>query len=340
MGSITAALAMSHAPLMADGAESDPVPQEQIDSLVPAMAQLRRELAEADADLLLVIIDDHFENFFRPFMPSIAISVSESNYGPPEHYVEWLGIERREIPSNGDFARALAAGVIQRGHEITQVHDADFGHAVMVPLEKLRPEGDIPVVPVFTNVFTPPTLPLSRAYALGQAIREVIDERPEKVALLATGAFSHRPPYWLPFSPPHPYLERIKRFQTEGLTVLDEDPHLFVDFGRREIEMAQNGEPTISPEWDRIMMDAFSRGDVDFITSQTYEQIVEGGGAGGFEVINWVILLGVMNGAPATHLAYEAVVEWISGIGLMSWASHLPTNGAASEHADTQTAAR
>src|SRR5579864_9256826 len=118
MGSITAALAMSHAPLMADGAESDAVPQEQIDNLVPAMAQLRQELAESDADLLLTIIDDHFENFFRPFMPTIAISVSDSNYGPPEHYVEWLGIERREIPSNGDFARALATGLIQRGHEI------------------------------------------------------------------------------------------------------------------------------------------------------------------------------------------------------------------------------
>jgi 2,3-dihydroxyphenylpropionate 1,2-dioxygenase len=167
MGSITAALAMSHAPLMADGAESDPVPQEQIDNLVPAMAQLRRELAEANADLLLVIIDDHFENFFRPFMPSIAVSVSDSNFGPPEHYVDWLGIERREIPSNGDFARALAAGAIERGHEITQVHDADFGHAVMVPLEKLRPEGDIPIVPVFTNVFTPPTLALRRALRAG-----------------------------------------------------------------------------------------------------------------------------------------------------------------------------
>ncbi len=328
MGSITAAIAMSHAPLMADGAESDPAPEEQVRNVDAGVAQLKKELAEADADLLLVIFDDHFENFFRPFMPTFAVSVSDTNYGPPAHYVEWLGIERRAIASNSDFARALAEGCINRGHEITQVHDTDFGHAVMVPMEKLRPEFDIPIVPVFTNVFTPPTAPLWRAYELGQAIREVIEERPEKVAILATGAFSHRPPYWLPYSPPHPFLERVKRFQTEGLAVLEEDPKLFVDFGRREMEMAQNGEPTISPEWDRIMMDAFSRGDVDFITSQTYDQVVEGGGAGGFEVINWVILLGIMNGAPATNLAYEPVVEWISGIGIMSWADHLPTNGA------------
>lgn len=329
MGTITASIAMSHAPLMAEGAESDPAPEEQVRNVNAGVAQIRKELAEADVDLLLVIVDDHFENFFRPFMPTFAISISDSNYGPPAHYVEWLGIERREIPSNGDFARALAAGCIARGHEITQVQTTDFGHAVMVPMEKLRPEFDIPIVPVYTNVFTPPTAPLWRAYELGKAIREVIDERPEKVAVLATGAFSHRPPYWLPYSPSHPFLERVKRFQTEGLGVLEEDPNLFVDFGRREMEMAQNGEPTISPEWDRRMMDAFSRGDVDFITSQTYEQVVEGGGAGGFEVINWVIQLGIMNGAPATNLAYEPVAEWISGIGIMSWADALSGNGKA-----------
>lgn len=319
MGEITAAIAMSHAPLMAAGAESDPAPEEQVRNVDAGVAQLRAELAASGADLLLVIVDDHFENFFRKVMPTFAVSVSETNYGPPAHYVEWLGIERREIPSNAAFARALAEGCIARGHEITQVHDTDFGHAVMVPMEVLRPEYDIPIVPVFTNVFTPPTAPLWRAYELGQAIREVIDERPEKVAVLATGAFSHRPPYWLPYSPPHPFLERVKRFQTEGLGVLEEDPQLFVDFGRREMEMAQQGEPTISPEWDVMMMDAFERGDVEFITSQTYDQVVEGGGAGGFEVINWVIELGIMNGAPARTLAYEPVAEWISGIGIMTW---------------------
>jgi 2,3-dihydroxyphenylpropionate 1,2-dioxygenase len=329
MGKITAALAMSHAPLMADGAESDPVPEEQLRNVVSGFTQLREELADADADLLLVVFDDHFENFFRPFMPTFAVSVSDSNFGPPEHYVEWLGIERREIPSNGEFAQALAAGCIARGHEITQVQRTDFGHAVMVPMEKLRPQFDLPIVPVFTNVFTPPTAPLWRAYELGRAIREVIDERPEKVAVLATGAFSHNPPYWLPYSRPHPFLERMKRFQTEGLRVLSEDPKLFVDFGRRETEMAQQGEPTIAPEWDRKMMDAFERGDVEWITSQTYEQVVDGGGPGGFEVINWVILLGIMNGAGARTLAYEPVVEWISGIGIMSWADAISADGGA-----------
>jgi hypothetical protein len=60
MGKITAAIALSHAPLMAEGAESDPAPEEQVRNVYAGFAQLREELAASNADLLLVIVDDHF----------------------------------------------------------------------------------------------------------------------------------------------------------------------------------------------------------------------------------------------------------------------------------------
>src|SRR5438093_1041727 len=83
-----------------------------------------------------------------------------------------------------------------------------------------RPEVDLPVVPIITNVFTPPLPTADRCYELGQMIRRVALARPERVAVLATGALSHWPPFWMPDSPDDDeFLQRMRRFQTEGLHV-------------------------------------------------------------------------------------------------------------------------
>ncbi len=317
MGSVAVAMAMSHAPLMV--AESAVPPEEQTSAVGQALNRLSDELTGAAPDLLLAIIDDHFENFFRPLMPSFALAVGESNFGPPDHYVEWLGIERREIRNDPDFASALFAHAIDEGFDLVRAERVALGHALMVPMEILKYAYEVPVVPLLTNVFTAPAPSIARAMDLGACIRRFIAERPERVGVVATGALSHWPPYWRPGIETDPFLERMRRFQEGGLPVLEGDPDLYADFGAYENEMAASGQRVINADWDRQMLDLFEAGDLESLRALTYEDVCEGGGHGGYEVLNWAMLAAVMGGAPAQVVAYEAVREWIGGIGVLRY---------------------
>ena len=318
MGEIVAAVGMSHAPPLTADPQSPP--KAQLATIHDSLRQLRDLLERSKPDLILAVIDDHFENFFGDFMPSFAISIADSNYGPPDHYLEWLKLDQHEVPNNASFALDLLAHARASGFDVVQSGRLAYGHALMVPLHFLRPELDVPVVPIFTNVFTPPLASAARCYDLGVAVRELIERRPERVAILATGALSHWPPYWKPSDPEDDkFLQRMRKFQTEGLRVIEEDPNLFTDLGLREIEMAQSGMPLVNPEWDQRMMTAFSEGDVELIRGLTYEEVEREGGNGGHEILNWVIMMGALNGAPMKAYSYDDCAEWMCGIGFVGW---------------------
>ncbi len=50
-----------------------------------------------------------------------------------------------------------------------------------------------PIVPLYVNVYLPPQPTPARCYAWGQALRAILDARPERVALMASGGLSHFP---------------------------------------------------------------------------------------------------------------------------------------------------
>ena len=77
MGEVVAGIGMSHAPPLT--AESAEPPEEQLERINASLARLREQLAAAEPDLLIAVVDDHFENFFRNFMPTFAIGVAEAN---------------------------------------------------------------------------------------------------------------------------------------------------------------------------------------------------------------------------------------------------------------------
>jgi len=51
----------------------------------------------------------------------------------------------------------------------------------------------VPIVPLYVNAYLPPQPTPARCYAWGQALRAILDTRPERVALLASGGLSHFP---------------------------------------------------------------------------------------------------------------------------------------------------
>jgi 2,3-dihydroxyphenylpropionate 1,2-dioxygenase len=307
---------MSHAPGLTGW--PDAPPQEVRDRIASSVHQIREYLLAAKPDLIVAFLDDHFDNLSRNLMPPLALGVAPRHWGPAEHYFEVLQMtERREIPSSEGFAEALLRHFTADGFDVARVGEIEYCQNLMVPLELVWPENHLPVVPVLINVFSPPLTPPSRAHDLGASLRRMLDQRPERVAVLATGGLSHWPPFWNDHSPEDDaFLQRMKRFQTEGRHVLAEDPDLLTDLGRYEIEMAEKAEMLlVNEEWDRRFLKAFAEGDSAFMRSLSWEKTAEEAGPGANEMLNWIALMGAMGDAPAEILSYDVSPEWITGVG-------------------------
>ena len=71
-----------------------------------------------------------------------------------------------------------------------------LGHAFAAVYEWVIEGRKIPVVPIFVNAYLPPLPTAKRCAELGRAIGKVIAERPENVAIVASGGMSHFPGTW------------------------------------------------------------------------------------------------------------------------------------------------
>ncbi|OLB99777.1 MAG: hypothetical protein AUH30_04345 [Candidatus Rokubacteria bacterium 13_1_40CM_68_15] len=69
----------------------------------------------------------------------------------------------------------------------------------------------------------------------------------------------------------------------------------------------------INPEWDQRFLDHIARADVEPLLRLTWAEIERDGGNGGQEIRNWIALLGAVPGWKGEALAYEPVMEWITG---------------------------
>ena len=323
MAHVVNAISMSHAP----GALGWPdAPEEGARNRIDAThRELRERLDASKPDLIIAFLDDHFENHFRNLMPTFAIGIAPSHSGPADYMMEALRFDKKvTLPSDAAVAEHLLSELITAGFDVARMGEIEYGNNLMMPLRFLRPEFDIPVVPIYINVFSPPLPSMARAYDLGAAVRKIVDAMPgdTRIAFLATGGLSHWPPVWTSDAPvDDSFLQRMKRYQTEGKQVAIEDPGLYSDLAKYEIEMAAKGQwhnqphPLVNEQWDREVIAAFGRGDTQYLKAMTYREIEDGGGHGGQEMLNWIAVMGAMNGAPAEVLCYEPVMEWICGMG-------------------------
>jgi len=184
MGEIVAAMATVHAPqLFTRPPEEDPA---QLDASIAAMRQLGKRLDQVKPDVLIIFASDHMETFFLQSVPTFCIIAGDradavfagKTWSPPIHQ---------------GLAEALLEGLVQRDFDMAYSQAAVLGHSFAALFEFIREDRDIPVVPVFVNTYLPPLPSARRCAALGKAIAEIVEQRPERVAILASGGMSHYP---------------------------------------------------------------------------------------------------------------------------------------------------
>ncbi len=73
----------------------------------------------------------------------------------------------------------------------------------------------------------------------------------------------------------------------------------------------------VNAEFDRMVLALVERGDTDAVAALSDEQIMREGGNGAFELRNWMVAMGAMPGCRGRLIAYEAMPQWVTGLGLV-----------------------
>lgn len=191
MAEIVAAALTAHAPLITG--KPDVSRPEQRDRLYAGFHELRRRLAAARPDLLVMFVNDHLQNFAYDNLPAFCVGLAGSYQAPSPGGAALMRLTPRTLRGHPEWAMALLEAGLAAGIDFAYSHDIESWDEMSVPLSFLLPEATIPVVTVYTNCAAPP-LPLTRrCLEVGAFVGEFVRGRaaPGRVALIATGGLSH-----------------------------------------------------------------------------------------------------------------------------------------------------
>jgi 2,3-dihydroxyphenylpropionate 1,2-dioxygenase len=151
-----------------------------------AFAILRADLQQAKPDVLIVVANDQFVNFFINVIPTFFVTLAEEVAGQ-------FTCHEFHYKNHKELGRAILKEGIQRGFDFAFGDYVELQHTQTVPLYFLLREPTIPILPIYVNTWMDPVPTPRRCYQVGELIRSVADARNERVAILATGGLSHYP---------------------------------------------------------------------------------------------------------------------------------------------------
>lgn len=216
--------------------------------IVNAFRVLHDRLHAWAPDVVMVIGDDQAENFRKENLPIFALYTGTEVDAYPFHRPLarvnlWGGTAESKYTFHcpSSFAIPLRDHLILSGFDLssaTALKGWEWGlpHAHINPLLFLDPEGKLPLLPLFVNCYGeeagpgyPPRPTARRCYDLGRAIRQFLDGRSERFAVVASSSWSHS--------------QLTHRFQCSAFDI---------DFDRRNLERLRQGRgselATLTPE--------------------------------------------------------------------------------------------
>ena len=180
------------------------------------------------------------------------------------------------------------------------------------PARAGRRRGDIPLVPLVVNTAAPPLPTMDRCVALGQALGSAIRGAafPGRVLLIASGGLSH----WLPSNDPRDPSVAAER---RASVIHGRRDVRAVAAAREPAVRAMGGNPNahVNSEWDSWFLKQLADGDLAQVAELGDAGLEENAGRGGHEIRTWLVGLAAA-GAPLAWTSYEAVPEWITGMGI------------------------
>jgi protocatechuate 4,5-dioxygenase, beta chain len=280
MAELSAVLATTHHPFYLKATQLTP-PEEQMPQAPEWKRKVeayRETLTAANPDILVMVGSDHFHQFFSDNYPTFLIGKQPKYDATFYNEEREFSIPKYVLDGDEDLSGFMFQGLLDRGFDFSISHELKIDHSIICPIITTRPEADLPVVPIYANIFVPPMPSPKRFYDLGRAIREVIDEYPSnmRVAAIGTG-------------------------------------HLSLELGGPRQFKATGPDPV----FDRQAIEWLATGDIDAILANvTHESLAATGNAtAGFMVL--ILMLGVAGPIRASYVdnfdlfhTMEAYITW------------------------------
>ncbi|GAA0277164.1 extradiol ring-cleavage dioxygenase [Cryptosporangium japonicum] len=159
---------------------------------IAKIQNFRETLTKARPDVLVMVGSDHFHQLWLDNMPQFLVGkapVYDANWYNEERE---FGLPRMRLAGDEAFSEHILRQGLDAGFDLAFSNELRIDHSVTCPIITLRPEADLPIVPIYTNIFAPPLPQPKRFVQLGRTIRELVESMPgnQRVAVIGTGHLS------------------------------------------------------------------------------------------------------------------------------------------------------
>ncbi len=193
MANLVAILATTHHPFYYRASTAPPHSKPPFaDEWVRKVTAYRETLTRAKPDVLVMVGADHFHQLFYDNMPQFLIG--KAPFYDANHLNEerGFGMPRMLLKGHEELSMYLLRGALDADFDLASSNELRVDHSITCPIITIRPQADLPIVPIYTNIFTPP-LPRPRRFVeLGRTLRRLVEAWPsdQRVAIIGTGHLS------------------------------------------------------------------------------------------------------------------------------------------------------
>jgi len=139
-------------------------------------ADFRARIEALRPDAVVMVASDHFRATSTAAMPAFMIGKTAVTPATFSNEVRAFDIPQFQVQGDPKLARALLGGrSLTTEFDFGYSDEIRLDHAFAIPLLYLRPDHDLPVVPIFTNATAPPMPVAQRFIELGTYLNRAID---------------------------------------------------------------------------------------------------------------------------------------------------------------------
>jgi len=303
MSEVIGFVGISHSPFATMLAP--PAPGEPGARFLADADRVAKAVTELAPDAVVVIGPDHFHANFYDVMPPFVVGVETAvGFGD-------FGSSTGPLPVQPQLAWDILDGLVD-GFDPALSYSLTVDHGIVQGYEMATGGRHLPMVPIVLNTAAPPLPSLARCRDLGEKLGGVLraSAYDGRVLVISSGGLSH----WLPSNDPRdPSIADPRR---AALIHGRLDAAAFsADREPRVRAMAGNPSARVNSEWDSWFLDSLRSHDLDRIVALGHERLEEQAGSGGHEIRCWLVGHAAV-GLPLSWTSYEAVPEWITGMGI------------------------
>ncbi len=138
----------------------------------------RETLTRARPDVLVMVGSDHFHQLWLDNMPQFLIGKAPFYDGNWENEMREFGMPKLFFKGDEELSAYMLREGIDKGFDLAFSNELRVDHSITCPIFTVRPQNDLPIVPIYTNIFAPPLPRPERFVELGRTIREIIESWP------------------------------------------------------------------------------------------------------------------------------------------------------------------